>query len=460
MVSLPRRFVELMEDLGLHDLPAALSTGEPEVSVRLNRDKKPCRFEDPEPVPWCPRGIYLPSRPSFTLDPSFHQGRYYVQEASSMFHGHVVGSIVSMLGSASPLRVLDACAAPGGKTTAVIDALPRGSVVVANEYVPSRAAVLRENVIKWGSPDVIVTRGDTASLSRLKDMFDIVVADVPCSGEGMMRKDPEAVAQWNPGLVRECAERQREIVGNLWRALRPGGFMIYSTCTFNRLENEEIVEHIVNDLGGESVEIPVETSWMITDGLSTDCRCYRFIPGRTRGEGLFVGVIRKPGDAPSEKAPAKERRKKGKGGAAVAVPPEVKGWIREPEKYRFTSASDRISAFPESHLPLLKAVGEVVDVIHEGVTLATVKGRDLIPAHQLAVSTALNPAAFPAVELDREAALRYLRGENPVLPDGTPHGYVAVTSDGVPLGWVKNLGRRCNSLYPQPWRIKIQITNH
>ena len=223
--DIPVKFVELLDSLGLADLADTLREGEPAVSVRLNNGKPSdisALFPDSDgKVPWCPSGFYLSERPSFTLDPAFHQGRYYVQEASSMFHRHVVESLVK---PGMPVSLLDACAAPGGKTTAAIDALPVGSVVVANEYVPARAAILRENAIKWGFPGIIVTRGDTRDLGKLRDSFAMFIADVPCSGEGMMRKDPDAVAQWSEDLIEECADRQWEIVGNLWNTLRPGGY--------------------------------------------------------------------------------------------------------------------------------------------------------------------------------------------------------------------------------------------
>ncbi len=452
-MSLPAEFVSLMERIGLSDLPGALASTEPSVSVRLNPLRpSPDMPDGCEPVGWCDGGWYLPARPSFTLDPAFHQGRYYVQEAASMFHAHIVRSLCPA--GSSPLRVLDACAAPGGKTTAVISALPPGSMVVANEYVPARAAILRENIIKWGSPDVMVSRGDTESLSRLRGMFDLVIADVPCSGEGMMRKDPEAVAQWSPALVAECAARQREIVGNLWETLRPGGYMVYSTCTFNRSENEEMIDYIVDSLGGECVEIPVEPSWGISGGLSTPHPCQRFIPGRTRGEGLFVSVIRKPGSAPARDP---GRKKVGKSRPA-AIPQGIGSWIdTHGGAYTVRLTADRVSAFPSAHLPLLEAVAGVVDVIHEGVTLGVVKGRDVVPSQSLALSALLRAEAFPQVEVDRPTALRYLHGESPVLPPDTPRGFVLLTWQGSPLGFVKNLGNRSNSLYPSTWRIRQNI---
>lgn len=195
---------------------------EPSVAVRLNAGKTGAgkSVVGGRRVGWNDAGFHLSERPAFTFDPALHQGLYYVQDASSMFVGHVVGELTR--NAAGPLTVLDACAAPGGKTTAVIDALPEGSVVVANEFVAKRAAVLRENLAKWGYPYVVVTQGDTSRFSQMEGVFDIVVADVPCSGEGMMRKDEDAVGQWSDGLVEQCSRLQHEILGNLWGALRPG----------------------------------------------------------------------------------------------------------------------------------------------------------------------------------------------------------------------------------------------
>lgn len=451
--TLPEDFLRMLGDLGLQELGKALAEGEQCTSVRLNRYKgiseSDISFSGPA-VGWCEAGIYLPERPRFTFDPAFHQGCYYVQEASSMFHAHVVRELTR--DSGKPLRVLDSCAAPGGKTTAVIDSLPEGSLVVANEYVPARAAVLRENIIKWGYPSAIVTRGDTAAFRRLKESFDIVVADVPCSGEGMMRKDDEAVAQWSPGLIRECAERQWEIVGNLWPALRPGGVLIYSTCTFNRTENEEIVSRMIEEFGAESVEIPVSPEWGISPGIDTDAHCYRFIPGRVKGEGLFVAAVRKPGEEkpekPSRGSDRKNRNKKGPADEAAA-------WLSASgrEVLELYAEDDRISAFPKQHADFLKKVKKEIDVIHEGVLVATVKGRDLIPSQSLALSPYISDT-FPRHEIGRDEAIAYLSGDAVTLPDNFSKGFVLLTYLGRPLGFVKNIGRRSNNLYPAQWRIK------
>lgn len=460
----------MLHELGLDDAAEALANTTPQVSVRLNRDKSRPELADMpgvEPVPWCARGLYLPERPSFTLDPQWHQGLYYVQEAGSMFHAYVTSQLIG--DSRQPLQVLDACAAPGGKTTAVIDALPEGSVMVANEYVPARAAILKDNLTRRGYPGVIVTRGDTSRLTRLGPTFDLIIADVPCSGEGMMRKDAEAVAQWSEGLVEECAALQREIVGNLWPTLRPGGTLIYSTCTFNRRENEENVEWICRTLGGHTLDIPVDPAWGITPALrpdgtaDADLQCYRFIPGRTRSEGLFVAIIAKDTDgceddphrdaiatAPAREKPRKGARDNNQRGKSTPSAAQLIAKLPQPgPDFEIIAEADRFTAFPRSHRRLLERVKECVDVIAEGVLMATVKGSTLIPAHPLALSTRPGTAGYPSYEIDRATAVDYLRGNSPVLPPEVPTGYVVLTYRGEPLGFVKNLGRRTNSLYPR-----------
>ena len=464
-VSLPDAFVDSLSELGdkAGVLREALLTA-PSVSIRENRRKPSPDYASIDidgVVPWCAAGRYLSSRPSFTLDPAMHQGRYYVQDASSMFLSHVVNTLVG--DSAAPLLALDACAAPGGKTTALIDALPDGSVVVANEYVPKRAAILKENIIKWGYPGVVVTRDDTARIARACRDFDVVVADVPCSGEGMMRKDKTAVEQWSPSLVDECVARQREIVVNLWDAVVPGGYLIYSTCTFNRKENELMVEHMVRDIGAESVRIQVEPDWNITPGIDTSCHCYRFLPGLTRGEGLFMAVLRKPGEAERGKGlgrggkkPAGKKASRRPSAAAVNVRDVAAAagkWLSRDGGYELTVDEGRVNAVPGNMSALSCALSERLNVIHHGVCVGEIKGGAIIPSQSLAMSQALSIDAFPRVELSREAALDYLRREALTLPDGTPKGFVLVCYESYPLGFVKNLGSRANNLYPSEWRV-------
>lgn len=446
-MALPEGFVSMIRSYGLpqfDNLPDALESTTPEVSLRINPAKYTAPFPATDPVPWSGCGFYLPERPAFTLDPMLHQGAYYVQDASSMFISHVAAH----LAAGQPVRWLDACAAPGGKTTAVMAALPQGSVVVANEFVRTRAEILRENVAKWGTANAAVTNCDTSRFSRHTALFDIIAADVPCSGEGMMRKDPEAVAQWSPALINSCADRQRTIISNLWPALRPGGYMVYSTCTFNRAENEHIIDWMIDEFGALPVEIPAMPQWNITPGIATTAPCYRFIPGTTRGEGLFLAVVRKP-DGPipnSRPAKAPKPAKPDKALAQLAL------WLLPDAQVELSLDKDTVTATSTAPAALT-----LPPELRPATPIATRKGRDFIPTQQLALSTLLNPEIWPRLDVDRLTALSYLRAEALHLPEDTPRGIVLLTYSGLPLGFVKNLGNRANNLYPDPWRIRTSI---
>lgn len=451
-MKLPDGFIESLQHGSgtslFAGLPEALSC-DPVVSVRLNPAKSPADGWAPpaDPVGWAPRGRYLTQRPAFIFDPLMHQGAYYVQEASSMFIGHILRHLTA--GSGIPLSYLDACAAPGGKTGAAIGSLPPGSVVWANEYVASRAAVLRENLAKTGYPLTITTVGDTSRFAAMKDAFDIVATDVPCSGEGMMRKEPEAVAQWSPELIRQCASLQRAIVANVWPSLKPGGYLIYSTCTFNRHENEENLRWIIDTFGAQPVVIPTDPAWKVAQALEPGMQACRFVPGLTRGEGLFMAVLRKPGSGAMTEAVATSvtkkdpcRRKQPKSPAAK-IPPGVESWIDPALGATLQTDGEHVTAvFPQC-----------VAGWHPQIEIATIKGHDAIPAQQLALSRILRRGAFPETDTDRLQALRYLRGEDPQIGQGAPKGHILLTHRGLPLGFVKNIGNRCNNLYPRPWRI-------
>ena len=269
------------------------------VSIRVNKRKvESGKWKENtyiNKVPWCEEGIYLEGRPQFTFDPLFHAGYYYVQEAASMFVTHVLRSLFTI--HCSLFTVLDLCAAPGGKSTAVRTVLPEGSTLVSNEPIPTRAQILLENITKWGWPDCIVTNNYPRDFRKAKARFDIILCDVPCSGEGMFRKDPATISEWSLQNVEKCWRLQREIVADAWECLNPGGILIYSTCTYNIKENEENVRWILDTYEAEALDIPVDPSWNITGSLlpGFDTPVYRFIPGITRSEGLFMCVLRKKG---------------------------------------------------------------------------------------------------------------------------------------------------------------------
>lgn len=450
-MALPELFIqqinELLPSQEANALIAALGESEPSVSIRLNAKK--C---DMAPrynrVPWCELGFHLDERQQFTFDPAFHGGRYYVQDASSMFLAYAIKKLVD---DSAPVRYLDLCAAPGGKTTTAIDALPEGSLVVANEIMGNRAQILRGNIIKWGSPNCVVTNNDSHAYSKLTHFFDIIAADVPCSGEGMMRKDDEAVAQWTPALVKECATRQREIVDNAWQALRPGGLFIYSTCTFNRPENEDIIEYLVNELGAESLDLEVPAEWNIYPAVNSPIYGYHFFPHRTRGEGLFLAVVRKP-ENEQKIAMKSANKKKNKKEKPQPVPAEIKKWTSADYNVQIVPNGDGFNAIPTKYADEMGILLENLKVIYFGCEMATMKGRDVIPAHSLSLNICAGVDAFPRKEVDYATAIAYLRGETIVID--APKGIVVITYKNQPLGFVKNLGNRANNLYPKEWRIK------
>lgn len=242
-------------------------------------------------VAWCQDGYYLASRPTFTLDPLLHAGAYYVQEASSMFISHIIEQYMSE----RPLSALDLCAAPGGKSTLLASTLPEGSTLIANEVVPKRAKILEENMAKWGSERVTVTSRQARFFGQMPSAFDLILCDVPCSGEGMFRKDEGAVSEWSKANVDMCWRRQRDIVSDVWEGLKPGGFMIYSTCTYNTLENEENVRWIATELGADILPCNPLPEWNIKGNLlpGADFDCCHFMPHLTRGEGFFCALLRK-----------------------------------------------------------------------------------------------------------------------------------------------------------------------
>lgn len=456
MRNLPETFVATLPDAvgpeAAARLELALRQEQPVVAVRANPLKGFRVADGADAVPWEPLGVYMPQRPLFAADPAWHQGCYYVQDASSMAVGYVVKQLIDKYFPAgAAVRYLDSCAAPGGKSIAALDALPAGSFLAANEFDAQRANILAENLARYGSPDVAVARGDTRHLAKLGPLFDIVAADVPCSGEGMMRKDATAVAQWSPGLVRQCAETQREILHNVWKALRPGGFLIYSTCTFNRTENEANVAMLMDDFDAESIDVGLEHFPGVLPSDAPGIHAYRFLPGLVRGEGLFVAVLKKPGASS-----AKESRGKG-GKENPAARKMLEGLGIDCQGYTAVGNA-RVELRPDAHRSLCEALERHPSPLRIGLPAAELKGKDYAPTHELALSP-LMTAGIPGAELNYLDALAYLRRETPALPDALPKGYVTVNYQGRPLGWMKNLGNRANNLLPDFLRLRLDPRN-
>lgn len=471
--TLPQEFKEYAQKLlgtqRWEKLEEALGQ-DPSVSIRLNPFKAGAVSVDWSArsgydgnVPWAESAFYLKDRPAFTADPLLHAGIYYVQEAASMFLEQAVRHYVK-----NPVKALDLCAAPGGKSTVLRSCLPEGSFLVCNEPIRPRAQVLAENMIKWGHPDVMVTNSYPDAFSSLTGAFDLIVTDVPCSGEGMFRKEEDAVSGWSMDNVMMCRDRQREIVSQVWPALKSGGLMIYSTCTLNQYENEENVAWIASQLGAEVLPLDVPAEWGIcgnllagdlSSGKAGQVLVCHFIPGLTRGEGFFLAVLRKTsGDEDNVFVqPEKKSRSKGKRGEQrpQVVPEACRRWLGPDQgRFDFRVNGSRLTALSSQFSSWCSAVCEKVNVLHCGVIVAEQKGKDWLPAQMLAMNICLDRQAFPSVDLEYEAAVSYLRKEAPSLPEGTPKGFVLLTYAGVPLGFAKNIGNRANNLYPQEWRIR------
>ncbi|MFT3739639.1 MAG: RNA methyltransferase [Breznakibacter sp.] len=452
MSPLPDGFVQRIQTQfpgAGHPFIQALDT-DPSVSVRHNPAKPFGGFRTGEAVPWCPHGVYLPERPGFTLDPFFHAGCYYPQEASSMFIHFVMRQVLP--GPNAQTRVLDLCAAPGGKSTLIASYLNGEGVLVANETIRSRAYILAENIIKWGLPNVIATQNDPSRFSVLENSFDVVLVDAPCSGEGMFRKDSVARTEWSEANAALCAVRQRRIVADVWPAVKEGGYLIYSTCTFNPNENEDNLDWLVTQFDAEVValdNIPKEWGISCID-LGKGCG-YAFYPHQVRGEGFFCAVVRKlSGNIESQRKRAGRQDKKGKE-PKLAIPA---GLLANPDEFVFATPHGKILALPPQMEDVYRIAETHLTVFHAGVALGETVKNDFSPDHSLAMSIYYS-GVYPSIDLPVGKALDYLRGDTQLGQFGEK-GWNVVGYSGVPLGFVKSMGNRLNNYYPKEWRIRMR----
>lgn len=466
-MHLPEDFINLIhQSFELEEADKLLnSIGNDRVlSIRYNRDK--CEKYHLQrvdkhlvPVPWCTSGFFLAERCKFTFDPLFHAGAYYVQEASSMFLEQVYKQYLT-----GDIVALDLCAAPGGKSTLLRELMSSNSLLMCNEVVAKRAQILAENMQKWGDSHVIVSNNKPEDFTPLESLFDLVLADVPCSGEGMFRKDDGAISAWSLDGVRLCQSRQKKILDSIWPTIKPGGFLVYSTCTFNQLENEDNVAYMMENYGAISHAVEVDQDSGIYESLfSNGGKGYRFLPHLVKGEGLFMAVLQKPmviGDSLDckllHRGKEKLKRKKGKGITSIAkIEQAVEGWLLASDNYKVALVEDYVYAFPKNFMPYLNLLKQLnFHLLLAGVPLATLKGDNLIPKHGLAMSNELNSASFNSVQVTYEEAVRYLQREAIAIPATAPKGYLLVTYKSCPIGFIKHLGNRSNNLYPNEWRIR------
>ncbi len=454
-IAIPAPFVKRMESELGEDLAGELIEsldGVPPTSIRFNPYKMAERPEGLESVPWSRYGFYLAERPQFTYDSAFHAGVYYVQEASSQFVGHILSSAGESLEGA---KILDTCAAPGGKSTLYSTIVGCEGLVVANEINRQRALVLADNARKWGLGNIVVVNGDVSQLAQFESYYDVVAVDAPCSGEGMFRKMEVAREEWNEGLPRMCAERQDEILKNAWRALKPGGILIYSTCTFNREENEEMVASFEEWADGEVArfdDVEVDESWGITCGEVGAFQTFRFMPNRTKGEGFFAAVARKSFDAGGRIRFPKSRK-------TIFTPlsridlAECAKWVEQPEMMSFYLVGDTVYGYYMAQVDNVKRLAESLHVIYSGVAIGQIFKGKMSPDGALALFTGVNREAVNVAELEAEDILTYLR-KNDVAAQNFEEGLNLVADEnGYAVGFVKRIGNRVNNRYINSLRI-------
>ncbi|MCS6794448.1 MAG: methyltransferase domain-containing protein [Raineya sp.] len=450
MKLLPSAFLERISDFLPENQDKFLSSlsESPIVSLRLNPFKKlnHLPFSPMCAVAWCEDGYYLSQRPSFTENPLFWAGAFYVQEASSMFLEQIFKHITSQ----NPLKILDLSAAPGGKSTHLLSLMNENSLLVSNEIIKNRAEILAENLARWGSKNYVVTQSNPESLGKLENFFDIILVDAPCSGEGMFRKDSTAIAEWSEANVLFCAKRQKEILANILPALAPSGYLIYSTCTFNRKENEENLHWLCENFNLQSVQIPIATEWNIVEVQEKGRFAYRFFPHLLRGEGFFVACLRKkvsPVQIGKYKKDLFQELDKNQKNV-------VQQWVVG-ENQEFFSYQNQVFMLNPLHRTWISQLASYAYIKQVALKVGEFKGKDFIPSAELALSSCVSQN-ISRIELSTKEALQFLSKQELNLTLGEKGWYLA-THQNLGLGWLKNLGGRVNNYYPSEWRIRKTI---
>jgi len=394
-----------------------------------------------ERVPWSQYGYYLSQRPSFTFDPLFHAGCYYVQEASSMFLEQALRQTVDL---SKPLKVLDLAAAPGGKSTHIQCLISKDSLLVSNEVIRSRGNILKDNIIKWGGANVVVTNNDPKDFARLESYFDVIVVDAPCSGSGLFRRDEEAIGEWSENNVQLCSQRQQRILADVWPALKKDGVLIYSTCSYSREEDEEIVEWIKREFRIQNIEYRIEPDWNIVESSSG----YRFWPDKVRGEGFFIACVKKLDGDENDMRVKKKVELLNKKEMEI-----VKAWVKETD-HEFVKVMDMVYAVPGNLLHDLNVLSGKLRVVYFGTMVGQLVREKLIPDHALAMGRLISDR-IERVELSYDQSIAYLKKKELNIDPGK--GWKLVSHKNYPLGWINVLSNRINNYYPKELRILKDI---
>jgi 16S rRNA C967 or C1407 C5-methylase (RsmB/RsmF family)/NOL1/NOP2/fmu family ribosome biogenesis protein len=438
MPQLPSLFIDRIQTQYPSEAASFLASLDnvPSTSIRYNPLKY--KGEVTHPIPWAINGQYIEERPIFTKDPLIHAGVYYVQESSSMLIEQFFRQIIT---EDSPLRVLDLCAAPGGKSTHIASMISEQSYLVSNEIISSRAAVLIENTTKWGSGNIVVTQNDPKHFRKLPSFFDIILIDAPCGGEGMFRKDQNSREEWSESNCNICVDRQRKIVADVWGSLVEGGYMIYSTCTFNPQENEENLHHLQQIFGFECIILDIPAAWNIHTIQYENITMYQTHPHLTIGEGFSFSVLKK-------------------GPKTAAADPYIKQkknlfdyLIQEDKRhlYNHRKIVDKEFILPIRMDDDFGTLASALYIRHAGVCAGEIIKDKILPAHSLAMWAYADRSNYPLVPVSEKNALDYLAKRDFVID--APIGWCLITYDNHPLGFIKNIGNRFNNYYPMEWRV-------
>ncbi len=446
----PQEFTQLMKTTLGEEYSSFVESldSPPPVSLRMNPYKPSAQFQEEEKVSWCDRGRYLPKRPSFTFDPAFHAGTYYVQEASSMFIEQIWQQINP---ENKTVRVLDMCAAPGGKSTHLLSLMSHDSLLVSNEVISHRNKVLQENISKWGTANCIVTQDKPENFSAVQNYFDIILVDAPCSGEGLFRKDKAAIDEWDEKNVAMCSIRQKEILRYALYSLKPGGFLIYSTCTYEPNENDRIVAWL-GEFSLSPFPLPV-----VKDNIVKTDFGYQFFPHRVKGEGFYVSLLKKEDTAYTEHisnnvkmlqhSPYRQTNN-------TRLLSAGSDFLKSADDFTFIEKKEMLFAIPNYLFNDFQSLSSQLYIRQAGIFVGIMKGKDFIPSHELALSMHIKKD-LPSVELTSEQAIAFLRCES-IMPETAHRGWVLARYKEFNIGWLKVMDNRANNYYPKEWRILKQ----
>ena len=441
MKIFPESFKQKMNELLKGEATAFFESQEipPPISLRLHPNKNNSTiFPEAQKVEWCEAGIYLSSRPVFTYDPLFHAGAYYVQEAGSMLLEKLLTPILE---KNKNLRILDLCAAPGGKSTHVLSLMNGEGILVSNETIPLRNKILRQNIAKWGYSNCIVTQNKAEDFAKSNIQFDAIIVDAPCSGEGLFRKDDQAILEWSVDQVMVCSQRQTKILVEILPSLKPGGYLIYSTCTYEATENDDQIEQLIANFGMKVVTSKPPL------GIAQTKYGWQAYPHRVKSEGFYCCLLKKDGELNVENKYTSTKITSKK-----TMLPSFEKWLIDDTSFVITQQQDFIYANSKEVNELTQQLSKTNYIRMSGILLGEIKGKDFIPSAELALSLQLNKN-HPTVDLSEQESINYLCGE-PLQTQSEALGWHLVTFQNQPLGWAKKIASRWNNYYHKEWRIQ------